>query len=627
MKSKLKYTLMTLTILSTSFFVFSSGMAQAGYRRPKAKPAAAAEGSFKQYPKLGEVKDEVNLALSLHQTAVSLLADKKQLQEYKDSIAKYDEIKRRLQQNMECNVSLLNENFSNGDEIWKKIAAYAEDTSSVLLAEASNSLGDAEASKELSNLEKNVDSGNSSASSSSTSSSDSKYAAINENTSQEAAMAMVAADSQSAEDAASSSDSEMNVDEAAMFGKIRWDVGFSILKDLYTHPDRWGSLKKRFSPWADQKYTYDVYVKNHYAEIESHYVANPLKPFPTRPKMAKSDSYLPEDLYTGEVPDIKASSAAYNEKKATVDDKWCGQTDGKKNKCVRVDKGNLYKKHQEYVKAFKGYQLKENHDAPEFNAPYLPQKPLPPWRESVYITSVEKQIPEIASELPDPWYKVTQSIENFTNNGELAKLVERHGNSVRYRPSDYDSETLEVRNDANGLPRIPIPLMTNRIGAYLTLMAAEEDQKPVKERAIASIKEMNENILATFSKAGYTMPDAASFDLSKESDYNMALEKMGELQNAKIAAAKAKMADLKASFGADLLPSIQKVLAEETVAMDALQKDTEFLINVTRDNAKEINSLLLTAVADATANENYKSNLSDQMEDAAKIPAVGCPVL
>ena len=169
--------------------------------------------------------------------------------------------------------------------------------------------------------------------------------------------------------------------------------------------------------------------------------------------------------------------------------------------------------------------------------------------------------------------------------------------------------------------------MVNRISSYLALLAAREEQEPIKDRAIASIKEMNENIVSTLSKSGYTLPNASSFDLAKESDYKLALKKLGELQNVKIASAKAKMQDLRASFGGKLMPSVQQVLAEETVTMNAMQKDTEFLVNVTRDNAKEINSLLVTAVADAIANETYKDNLGKQMEEASSVPAVGCPVL
>ena len=233
----------------------------------------------------------------------------------------------------------------------------------------------------------------------------------------------------------------------------------------------------------------------------------------------------------------------------------------------------------------------------------------------------------MASELPDPWYKVTQSIDNFAPNGELSNLVERYGNSIRYRPEDYNAETGEIKNNADGTPRIPIPLMTNRISSYLALVAAREEQEPIKDRAVASIKEMNENIKSVLAKAGYTVPNPDTFDLANEADYNLALQKMEELQNDKIASARAKMEQLRASFGSSLLPSVSQMMEEETVTMNALQKDSEFLIGITRDNATEVDSLIMTAIADAAANQKYKDNLENQSEDLAPVPPVGCPVL
>lgn len=636
MKPSFKKTLMTVTILSAGIFALSSGSADAAYKKPEAKKTAAANTSFQQYPKLGEVKDDVNTALDLHQTAASLLSEKQQLEEYKESIEKYNEIERRLAQNTQCNVSQLSEHFSDGGAVWKKVSAWAEDSASALLAEASDSLSDEKASSQLSSLEAKVNAGDSSQDASTTvSASDSQYASIDENTTTQEAMAMVDADTAKAETATT----DMDMNEAAAYGKVRWDVGNAVLKDVYANAKKWGRLTKPFTPWVDQKHVYDVYLNNFYAELEEHYteiyyVTGPdgtqikqFRAFPARPSLSASDSYLPEDHYNGEVPDIKASTVSYKASGASADDKWCGASNGKKNVCARINKGKLYQKHLAYVAALQSYSLKSGFTAPKMEAPYLPQKPLPPWREAVYIMNVEKEIPELASDLPDPWFKVTQSIENFTSKGELSNLVERHKNTVRYRPEDYDAETGEIKNNSDGTPKMPLPLMTNRISSYLMLVSAKEEQEPVKERAVASIKEMNENIIATLEKAGYTVPDAAAFDLSNEADYNMALRKMAELQNAKINSARAKMQSLRASFGGKLLPSVTKILEEETTTMNALQKDTEFLIGVTRDNAAEINSLLMTAAADATANQTYKENLENSMEELAPIPPVGCPVL
>ena len=161
MKPSLKKTLMTVTILSAGFFALSSSLAYADYKKPEVKKTAS-NTSFQQYPKLGEVKDDVNTALDLHQTAASLLSEKQQLEEYKESIEKYNEIERRLAQNIQCNISQLKEHFSDGDAVWKKVSAWAEDSASTLLAEASDSLGDEESSSQLSALESKINAGDSS---------------------------------------------------------------------------------------------------------------------------------------------------------------------------------------------------------------------------------------------------------------------------------------------------------------------------------------------------------------------------------------------------------------------------------------------------------------------------------
>lgn len=612
MKPSLKKTLMTLTMLSAGFFICSPYAAQAAFKKPKVKEVVS-DTSFQQYPKLGEVKADVNSALELHQTATFLLSDKKTLEDYKASIEKYDEIVKRLNQNVQCNKNQLNEYFTNGDQVWKNASAWAEDSSTRLLAKASDSLGDSATAT----------------TGTSSSDTDSAYSGINESTSEAEAMAMAKSGGDNAQaigDAALDSD-EMDMDELSAFGKIRWDVGSEVLKDIYANPEKWGDQKKKFTPWVDQKHVYDVYLKNHYADMEKHYVATPLKPFPAKPTMSNSDSYLPADYYNGAVPDMKVSNTPYVAAAASADDVWCGQTNGKKNECVRVNKGSLYSKHLAYVAALQTYPLKQGYSAPSMAAPYLPQDPLPPWRESVYIMNVNKELPQVASTLPDPWYKVTQSIENFTSQGELANLVERNGNTIRYRPGDYNNETKEIKNDSNGTPKLPIPLIENRFSSYLALTAAKEEQEPIKDRAVASIQELNESILAVLSKAGYDVPNKDTFSLANESDYQTAMKKLEELQNQKAASAETKMETLRTEFGGTLLPSVEQMLGEEKVALDAVKKDSEFLIGVTRDNASEINSLLMTAVADATANQTYKENLEKQMEDTTPLPPVGCPIL
>lgn len=612
MKCSLKTTLLTFTVLSAGFLPLVAHAA-GGFTRP-AKKEIALNKDVQQYPKLTEIKKDVQQAVDLHETAVSLLDNKKVLEEFKKNIAEYKEIVRRRDQNISCNIQQLSDYFSDPKSVWDKMAAYAEDSSAKLLAAASDSLGDKETTNQVKALQADLDAGKTS-SSASAGSSAKVDAALKANEGID--INNIGEDS-----------SDVDLDAALAFSKIRWDVGKEVLVDVYANQDKWGTVKKRFSPWVDQKHVYDVYLAKRYAEMEKAYAPMPGQSFPVRPKITDKDgAYLPQTYYQGNVPVAKATTTNYSDSSATLDDVFCGKTAAnKKKQCVRVNKGELLEKHNAYVAALTQLPLKEGASTPDLSAPYLPQIPLPPWREVVFIQSVEKEIPQYSSgELPDPWFKVTQSIDNFTPSGELANLVSRKGNTVEFKKGTYDELTGEIKIGQNGGPEISIPMIQNRLSSYLALTSAEEEKLPVKERAEASIKEMNENLRATFIKAGFTPSD--SFDLAKDADYQEALKKLRELEQNKVKEARIKSADLRSEFGASLLPSVEKMLNDEATTMNALDTDTESLVRVTHENAAEINDLLRQAIADAEAQKAYEDNVASQMGDTDPVPDVGCPVL
>lgn len=615
MKSSLKMTLMAFTVLSAGFLPLAA-YAAGNYTKP-AKKDITVNKDFDQYAKLTEVKKEVQEAVDLHETAVTLLSDKKVLEEHKKSIEQYNETVRRLEANISCNKQQLGEYFSNPDAVWKKISAWAEDSARTLLAEASDSVGDSETTATLKKMNAELNAGNSGTSGVEMSSGAS--AKLDEATKQNEGIDL----NNISEDA-----SDIDLDSISEFSKIRWDIGAEVLKDLYANPSKWGSVKKKFTPWLDQQHVYNVYLSKRYAQMEQAYALPLGMTYPARPRVSadREGAYLPETYYNGEVPAASATTAAYSDQTASIDDVWCGKTAANmKKQCARVNKGDLMTKHAAYVAALEKLPLKEGASRPDMSAPYLPQAPLPPWRESVYILNVEKEIPELGSELPDPWFKVTQSIDNFSEDGELANLVSRKGNTVQYHKDAYDEATGEIKMGKDGKPMLAIPLTVNRISSYLALVSAEEEQLPVKERAEASIRQMNDSLLATFAKAGYT--PRQGFDLANDADYQEALAKLRELEKEKVNAAKTEIAAMRSEFSGKLLPSVEQKINQEMTVMDALNADTNSLVRVTHENAAEINDLIREAVADAEANKAYEENVAKQMADTDPVPDVGCPVL
>ena len=90
------------------------------------------------------------------------------------------------------------------------------------------------------------------------------------------------------------------------------------------------------------------------------------------------------------------------------------------------------------------------------------------------------------------------------------------------------------------------------------------------------------------------------------------------------------MAKIQSDFANDLFDSVKQMIAEETQTLNALSKDSEFMVSVSRDNAEEIDSLIKTAIADAEANKTYEESLiadNEDAEDFDPVPPVGCPVI
>ncbi len=580
MKNSLKKTLAAFTVISAGLLPAAVSAQDFSFKTPEPKPVVENK-TLEQYTQLNEAKDEVNDAISLHDAAKSLLSNQKVLKKHQETIEQYNETLSRLNQNISCNKQQLSQAFSNSEEVWNKISAWAEDSAATALADASGAMDNGVDPE-------NVDL------------------------------------SKMSEDALNS-----DMDDLGKYAKVRWDVGAEVLKDLYAHPSKWGKVKGEFKPWEDQKHVYDVYLQKKYNKIVSAYII-PDDVTIKIPSVSDGEKgYLPSTYYSGEIPSPKEKGSSYNASSSNIDEVWCGASaNGKAQDCPRVQKGSLATQHQNLVQQLSQLTLKPGYSKPDMSAPALPQTPLPPWREIVYIETTEKQLPELGSALPDPWFKVTQSIDNFNNGGEMANLVERHGNSVRYRPNTYDAATGEVKKDSKGNPMLPIPLTTNRISSYLALQNAEEQQLPMKEQAEAAVKEMNENIISLLTQNGYT--PRTGFDLSNDADYEEALKQLAQLQKKKISSARALMAKVQSDYAGDLFDSVKQMIGEEQKTLNALSKDSEFLVSVSRNNAEEIDSLIKTAIADAEANKTYEESLTADNEDAEDfdpVPPVGCPVL
>ena len=127
MKPSLKKTLLTFTVLSAGMFVSASSVHASAYSKTEAKPYVV-NTDMKQYKVLNQAKDDINEAIAIHSAAARLSSERKNLLKQAEDIERYNEIKNRLEQNVECNKSSLKTHFSDGEKIWTNISAWAEDS-------------------------------------------------------------------------------------------------------------------------------------------------------------------------------------------------------------------------------------------------------------------------------------------------------------------------------------------------------------------------------------------------------------------------------------------------------------------------------------------------------------------
>ena len=194
-----------LTGALTVVLFSAEAMASAfSFKQGEAKPVTLGN-DFEQYELLDQVKEAVNSAIGIHRMATSLSEKKETLQKHRNSIERYDEMKNRLEQNVRCNENSLTEHFSDGQRIWQNVSAWAEDSSSKLLAKASDSLGSDDGSDDqLKKLEAKSAAGD---------------------------ISDTGADIVTP-DVSESTVVDMDVSRMTAYAKVRWDVGDKVLKDL-----------------------------------------------------------------------------------------------------------------------------------------------------------------------------------------------------------------------------------------------------------------------------------------------------------------------------------------------------------------------------------------------------------
>ncbi|MCQ2914414.1 MAG: hypothetical protein MJ247_04395 [Alphaproteobacteria bacterium] len=659
-----------------------------GFNKAETK-ISPADPNYVQYKEFNAIKAEIDKAVSIHKTIQSFPELRKSIDKHMSEIEYYNRLDLALKNNNSCNANLFKGVFSNGEEVWKNTSDYAYSIYKDILGEAANYLdSDSNESKqklisletklagvvnqkEMTALRANSLVESSKVTTSSEVDEDSVEATTFQTEAEIDAHTASTSDSinknkdavEKESQAQSGEDADMS--DAKAYAKLKWDVGYYILRDLYANTKNYGTPSKKFQPWNDQKRVYDAYLKEKYKEMRTQLLGTmsnrasgsatggiPL--LSNRQKLANAfadmaeprvdekmgGSYLPADNYVGKEDINLAHEHADFTSGKTADERWCG----KGLSCTRVNSGRLYEMHQAYVAAIVGLDLIKNNtkalaivQKSEFlKAPYLPSAPLPPMYESLYIGGVNQEVPEILSDVPEPWVKMLGYMNIDSNeygfnglfeNTNFSAMVEQKGKSVRYRPKSYDlsKEDDVITKDKKGKPNLPIPLLENRYSNNIALRESIEQQLPIKENAEQSLEEMNLNTVQSLLKVDYEV--SKDLALQKSGVLEKLKTDLVKLEKEKINSARKMIKDYKAKYGKSIFGSIDKNLVKEDLLMQGLELDKDHYVPVNRELIEKSNvkDEINTAVADAKAQELVEAEAKEK--DEGREVKVGCPVV
>lgn len=332
-----------------------------------------------------------------------------------------------------------------------------------------------------------------------------------------------------------------------------WDIGRSILNDLYANQDEWGERKSpktpSFSLWNDQKYLYDEQVWTpKYKRVNTFFKHYPLTDNPYQKNMKKdADIWKKYDYYFHK--DVAAKHAAYIEELKL-------EANGKRH--------------------FWGNFVPDDVK----NPPEEPPRPLPKRFETVLIDYDDTTYNKVYPNFPTPWqtFKDNQfKLFNRTQDGEMQIVFNQRSLPTLVLNWDYLSSSQQIET----------LFSHNRISRYLATkyelkkreQVLEEQAKKVEKikkdfDEIASLYELNFNDIEYADKAGL------------EEVKRRLLEKKNE-----------KISEILEKKTPEDLKKDSHVLDVASL-VDALKKDKDAQVALSYGNAPNIDDLLVTTQAD-----------------------------
>lgn len=373
---------------------------------------------------------------------------------------------------------------------------------------------------------------------------------------------------------------DISKSEAAAVALARWNIGYKFLNRMYSSQEVYGSVKKDFPLWADQKYNYDNEYKAKYASL-----ANALK-------VAGGADELVALLNNGPAvsDNVKYSASRYNE---------------------------LVLAHNDLISKVFGKNIPNGLDV---SAPSTAPVGLPPWKEMIYSTEWEKDVVVGAVSLypaiPEPWtVYVDSGFKKFNSEGEMAKILSVVG---------YIGDYAKIKMNGTVLP-----LNKNRIERYLLLRTAEEERRPIAAQLKLVFDKKQAELKSLVKAQGITLDEGVDF--SNLDDVNAVAELIKEQKQTNIELGKKGIEAIENLYNnsqdrGTMDERLAASIAKAKTMVDALKTDVDGLTTINNNTAINVDDNLRTENANQALIDQYKKISDENKSELMSNQSSWCPI-
>ena len=207
-----------------------------------------------------------------------------------------------------------------------------------------------------------------------------------------------------------------------------------------------------------------------------------------------------------------------------------------------------------------------------------------------------------------------EDVKNMLGYSIPMQSVVTYSKRMEERANQEDSEDLTPSEQINDDIYVGAQYNNNQVGDFLEHVEMEQTYKEALDDLQNEAEEMKTELIENLKNYGFE--PSSDFDISKEQDYELAVNKLKSLKNQYITQAKTQIDDIKPGEY-DVLKDYQNSYNR---IYQGLSMDTEAVMTMTMDvdDLSEFSENLKTATVNNTVDETYENEGDEDFENTLK---------